>query len=69
MSSAEETKIPLDGIKVGLTFKSKESAIDLINEWCTETFHPLRTKYLLVRWKLQTGGNQTGRIQFICPQN
>ena len=65
MSSAEETKIPLDGIKVGLTFKSKESALDLIDEWCKETFHPLRKKVFV--GSLETGGNQTGRIQLSTP--
>ena len=46
MSSADEieAKILPDGIKIGLNFKSKDSTIELISDWCKETFQPLRKK-------------------------
>lgn len=69
MSSADEIeeKILPDGIKIGLNFKSKDSTIELISDWCKETFHPLRKKVFV--GSLDSGGSQPGRIQFICPHS
>ena len=61
-----KAKIPIDGLKIGLSFDSEDEAVTEILNWANQTFCPL-SKYRREKNMAETEGTQKGRRTFRCP--
>ena len=66
LNNAEDliSKLQTDEIKVGKLFKNYDEVVKAVKDWCYSSCTPLILKG--VRGNLSEGGEDPGRIQFIC---